>query len=311
MGPIISLSLKTSIFGKISHKLMAAALVTMFVAAGALVGYVNQFQAAVPGPPTQGLVGYGNLASAPSLVTFAATTYSSTGMPPNTYTTSYGGRMVELQAYLTIQTEDAKTSSDKAIVLASSLGGYVAESSFDDAASSSNLVLRIPQENFTLALRQLANLGTVKAQSISSNDVTEQYVNLQAELDAYKTEELTLLRILNSSNTVKDALATEDTIRDAQAEINQIEGQLRVMERLVAFATFNIQLIPPEKGPSLDFGDALQSAILSFYVVVKGMMIVGASVLPIALVGGVAYYPYHRYSKKRQKPVEAKVNARS
>lgn len=217
--------------------------------------------------------------------------------------------MVELQAYMTIQVEDPKATSSKIIMLASSLGGYVAESSFDETASSSNLVLRVPQENFTLALRQLSGLGNVKAQSISSNDVTEQYVNLQAELDAYKTEELTLLRIMNSSNTVKDALATEDTIRDVQSQINQIEAQLRVTQRLVTFATLNIQLIPPEKGPTLDFGDAVQSAILSFYIVVKGMMIVGASVLPIAMVGGVAYYPYRRLLRKKGKPAESKLNA--
>jgi hypothetical protein len=307
MGPIISFSLKLSTIGGMSPKRIVAVLVTLFIVTGAIVGYVNQFQATVPGPATQG-VGYGGLVSAPSAVTFA-TMVSTTGNPPGTNATSYGGRMVELQAYLTIQVEDQKSTSSKIIMLASSLGGYVAESSFEDVASSSNLVLRIPQGNLTVALRLLTALGNVKAQSISSNDVTEQYVNLQAELNAYKAEELTLLRILNSSNTVTDALATENTIRDVQSQINQIEGQLRVTQRLVTFATLNIQLIPPEKGPTLDFGDAVQSAILSFYVVVKGMMIVGASLLPIAMVGGVAYYPYRRLWRKKGKPAESKVNA--
>ncbi|MGA2461351.1 MAG: DUF4349 domain-containing protein [Candidatus Bathyarchaeia archaeon] len=216
--------------------------------------------------------------------------------------------MVELQAQLTVQVEDSKSTSTIIITLASSLGGYVAESYFDEGSSSSNLVLRVPQENFTLALKQLDALGKVKSQSISSNDVTEQYVNLQAQLGAYKAEELTLLRILNASNTVTDALATENAIRDVQAQIDQIEGTLLVMDRLVDFATLNVQLIQPAASPTFDFNNAIQSAILSFYTVVTGMMILGASVLPIAIVGGVAYYPYHRYSKKKQKTAEAKVN---
>lgn len=303
--------MKLSRINGLSIKQIAAVLVALFVLSGAIVGYLNEFQMAAPAAVPQG-VGYSGAlpVSPPSGATFAMTTVASgTEIPHESYVSSFGGRMVELQAYLTVQVDEPKSSSSKIIALASSLGGYVAESSFDDASSSSNLVLRVPQENFTLALKQISTLGKVKAQSISSNDVTEQYVNLQAELDAYKTEEQTLLRILNSSNTVKDALATQDIIRDVQAQINQIEGELHVMERLVAFI-LNVQLIQPEAGPTLDFGNVVQSAILSFYIVVKGMMILGASLLPIAMVGGVAYIPYRRFSKKKQ-TTEAKVNVGS
>jgi hypothetical protein len=300
--------MKLSKIRGMNSKRIVAVLVTLFVVAGAIVGYMNQLQTPTAGPAPPG-IGYEIPGSAQSAVTFFATTSPAKGVLPGTYTSSYGGRMVELQAQLTVQVEDSKSTSSKIITLASSLGGYVAESSFDEGSSSSNLVLRVPQENFTLALKQLDAFGKVKSQSISSNDVTEQYVSLQAQLGAYKAEELTLLRILNASNTVTDALATENAIRDVQAQIDQIEGTLLVMDRLVDFATLNVQLIQPAASPTFDFNTSVQSAILSFYTIVTGMMILGASVLPIAVVGGVAYYPYHRYSKKKQKPAEAKVNA--
>jgi hypothetical protein len=293
--------------GGMTPKRIAAILVALFVVAGATVGYMNQLQTPVLGPAPQG-VGYEN-PSAASGVTFMSTTYSAEGVPRGTYTSSFGGRMVELQAQLTVQVEDTKSTSSKILALASFLCGYVAESSFDEGSSSSSLVLLIPQENFTVALKQLGALGRVESQSISSNDATEQYVNLQAQLGAYKAEAGTLLRILNASNTVVDALATENAIRDVQTQIDQIEGTLRVMNHLVDFATVNVVLIQPAKNPTFDFNNTVQSAILSFYTVVTGMMILGASVLPIAIVGGVAYYPYHRYSKNKRKPAEAKVNA--
>ena len=214
--------------------------------------------------------------------------------------------MVELEGYLTIQVDDAQTTSDRIARLALSFSGYVAASSFGASRSSANIVLRVPQENFTLAMQQLKVLGKVEAESTSSNDVTEQYVNLQAQLDSYKTEESVLIRILNSSTTVKDALDTENTIQNVQAQINEIEGQLRIMNRLVAFATINIQLIQPSKVPTLDFGDAFQSAVLAFYTVVKGMLILGASLTPIAALGGIIYYPYRRFSRRKTKPLEAK-----
>ncbi len=284
-------------------------LIVLFVIAGGTVGYLNEFQASTSlQPSTPGLFqqAYGPIVpSSQSAVTFAATASSVSPLSGN-YTASYGGRMVELQGYLTIQVEDPKPSSNRVIAVASALGGYVAESSFDQSGSTASLTVRVPEQNFSLALHELTALGKVEAQSISSNDVTGDYVNLQAQLTAYQTEESTLLRILNSANTVQDALVTEDSIAQVEAQINQIEGQLQVMQRLVAFATINIQLISPPQGPSLDLNDALQSAIISFYVVVKGMMIVGASLLPIAMLGGIAYYPYRRFSRK--KTGEARLN---
>jgi hypothetical protein len=214
--------------------------------------------------------------------------------------------MVEMEGYITIQVADAKTSSDQAARLAASLGGYVASSSFEDTSSSMSLILRVPESNFSLAMRDLSAMGIVKDQSISSNDVTEQYVDLQAQLDSYKTEENALLRILNASTTVRDALDTENAIQNTQAQINDIEGQLRVMQRLVTFATINIQLMEPLKSPTLDFAEALNSALLAFYTVAKGMLILGASLVPIAVVGGMAYVPYRHFSRKKPEPIEAK-----
>ncbi len=284
-------------------------LIVLFVIAGGTVGYLSEFPASTSmQPTTPGFFQQSDgsiVPNAQSTVTFATTASSASPLPGN-YTASYGGRMVELQDYLTIQVVDWKSASNRVIAVASVLGGYVAESSFDEIGGTASLTVRVPEKNFSLAINELTALGKVEAQSVSSNDVTGDYVNVQAQLTAYQTEESTLLRILNSSNTVQDALTTEDSIAQVEAQINQIEGQLNVMQRLVAFATINIQLTSPPQGSSLDFNDALQSALVSFYVVVKGMMIVGASLLPIAMLCGIAYYPYRRFSRKRSG--EARMN---
>jgi len=211
--------------------------------------------------------------------------------------------MIESEAYMTIQVGDLKAASDQATQLASSLNGYVASSSFD-SESGVSLVVRIPESNFSAAMHGLSHLGVVAAQFISSDDVTEQYVNLQAQLESYTTEEATLLRILNSSTTVNDALNTENAIQNTEAQINDLEGQLLVMQRLVAFATINIQFTQAAKSPMLDLGDALNSALVGFYTVISGMLVLGLSLLPIAIVGAMVYVPYRHFSRKKSKPIE-------
>lgn len=288
----------------------------LFVITGAIVGYVIEAQGNTASLPAAGHISGGplipDLAQQPvTLFSYTATLATTTaGAIPSggSYSTSFGGRMIELEGFLTVQVDDSRGASDQLVQLTSALGGYVAASSFDEAGPSANVVLRVPQQNFSLAMQRIAAFGKVQSQSTSSNDVTEQYANMQAELTSYKTEEAALLRILNSSTTVRDALATQDTIQNVQARINEIEGQLRVMQRLVAFSTINVQFTQPikSKTPNLDFGDLLQSALLSFYIVVKGILILAASLAPIVMLGGIAYYPYRRYSKNKGKPAEAK-----
>ena len=309
------INMKNWVSSFLNRKRFVSIIIVVFVLAGALVGYASQSQSS----PVSILGGYGaangpavpggpNMTSLPIVnqqVTYLAATTASVMGPPATSSTSFGGRMVEMDGDLTIQVSDVKAASDQTDRLAASLNGYVASSSFDDSMLSASIVLRIPEANFSSAMRSLSTLGIVKAQTVSSNDVTEQYVNLQAQLESYTTEDATLLRILNSSKTVTDALSTEDAIQNTQAQINDLQGQLQVMQRLVTFGTINIQLIQPAANPTLDFGDALNSALLAFYTVTKGMLILGASLVPIAMIGGVVYVPYRHFSRKKQKPIEA------
>jgi hypothetical protein len=293
----------------LSRRQLAIILVVLFVLASVMVGYVSQVQTlATAGPSGYNVIGGPAVPRVQQQVmsfTYSNTVASVTA-PSGSYSTSFGGRMVELEGYITIQVADAKAASDQAARLAASLDGYVASSSFEESSSSMSMVLRVPESNFSLAMRNLSAMGIVKDQSISSNDVTEQYVDLQAQLDSYKTEENALLRILNASTSVRDALDAENAIQNTQAQINDLEGQLRVMQRLVTFATINIQLNEPAKSPTLDFAEALNSALLAFYTIAKGMLILGASLVPIAVVGGMVYIPYKHFTRKKPEPIEAK-----
>jgi len=299
----------------LSRRQLIALFVVLFVTAGSIVGYLSQNQTLLPSM-VPGPAGYGALKATPaveqqtvaSFTMFSSTvTDGGTAAPTSSFSTSFGGRMVELQGYITLQVDDARAVSDQAARLAASLNGYVASSSFDESGSSASIVLRVPEGNFSMAMRSLTILGKVLSQSISSDDVTEQYVNVQAQLDSYMTEEGALLRILNSSKTIQDALDTESTLQNVQSQINDLEGQLRTMQRLVAFSTISVDLTQPTKNPTLDLGDAVQAALLAFYTVTKGMLILAASIAPIAVVGGIVYIPFRHFSRKKpSEPVEAK-----
>jgi len=306
------IDMKALTLNSLSAKRMVGLLIVVFVVASAVVGYEGTLAAPVMSPASLGGYGAVNGPVVPGVpgvnqqLTFFSTTAATETVPAGSSSTSFGGRMVEQEGDLTIQVSDVKAGSDQAARMAALFNGYVESSSFDDSGSGASIVLRVPEANFSAALHSLSSLGTVKAQSISSNDVTEQYVNLQAQLDSYTTEEAALLRILNSSKTVTDALDTENALQNTQAQINDLEGQLRVTQRLVAFGTINVQLERPAVNPTLDFSDALNSALLAFYTVTKGMLILGASLVPVGMVCGIAYVPYRHFSRRKPKSIEAK-----
>ena len=172
----------------LTNKRLLGILIAGFVVASAVVGYWSQPSASIS-PTPMGFGGYG-VANGPSTpYQGQAVTVVTTAAGGNQFagSTSYGGRLVERNAYLTLEVADVKATSDQVSSVAASFNGYVASSSYDAGGSGANIVIRVPDGNFTLALHTLSILGKVQAQSISSDDVTEQYVNLQAHLTSYKT----------------------------------------------------------------------------------------------------------------------------
>lgn len=108
------------------------------------------------------------------------------------------------------------------------------------------MTLRVPQGRFEAAMKRFATLGEVQRITSSSDDVTAQHVDLQAQLRHYRAVERRLLRFLAETDTIREMLAVQDRIDTVQLTIEQLEAQLKSLNETTTYGTLAISLL--EKG---------------------------------------------------------------
>ncbi len=179
-------------------------------------------------------------------------------------------------------------------------GGFVLESSSRDERSGA-LTLRVPAKNFDdtmLALRALSGQldGEVEFQDITGQDVTAEFIDLQARLDILKDRRELLLDIQADATTTSEILRLAALIDDVTLEIENIQGRLNFLKDQVAEATIKVEVRERDvqredpgsdpENPSL--ADSFELAVQGFLRII-GAVVVGLGYLiplgVIALIG--------------------------
>ncbi len=132
-------------------------------------------------------------------------------------------------------------------VIAESLGGFVEQmSSFGNMENQqATITIRIPQDRFFSALDRLSELGEVRSQSVGSEDVSEQFIDMGARLKSALREEESLLSLLDKARLVSEILTIERELSRVRSEIERLQGRLNFLERRVELATISISLFSP------------------------------------------------------------------
>jgi len=128
--------------------------------------------------------------------------------------------------------------------LAAGLGGFVASSQTSEAGTSptGDLTLRVPAARFEQLLTQVRALGHPLSVTTAGQDVTAQYVDLQARIAALEATRQQFLQILAKAEAIGDILSVEEQINDLQVQIEQLQGQQRVLDDQTTYSTLSVQL---------------------------------------------------------------------
>jgi len=154
-------------------------------------------------------------------------------------------RKIIFTASLSLDVVDAEKAFSNCEILVAKYGGFVAQSSLQksDTQVLATAVLRVPAARVTELMNSLAGLGTVTSRSSGSDDITSQYIDIQARLKVLRAEEQQLVGFLKKATNIKDMLAVQEQLRTVRTEIEQYEGQQRYMDNATSLATVNAQLV--------------------------------------------------------------------
>lgn len=166
------------------------------------------------------------------------------------------GKMIIYTARLDVKVDDATEAITNISASAAALGGYISDSSFgkNDDSAYGTVTVRIPPKNLGDLTEKIGTLGEVLSSSLTSDDVTFDYVDIQSRLSNAQAQESQLLAIMDKAVVIEDILAVRTELNAVQQEIEQYEGQLRYMENQVGYSTvtINISEVYIAKSPEVD-----------------------------------------------------------
>jgi hypothetical protein len=210
---------------------------------------------------------------------------------------------------LTVQDfEKARTYLDEILARHRGYLGGLQISSPSDQGRVLNGVLRIPVGQMDSALIALKRLGRVDTESQNGEEVTAQYVDLQARLANARNTEQRLTEVLQQrTGKLSDVLAVETEIARVRGEIESMEAERKSMATQVAFATLNLTLTEDYKPqlqtvPPSTLRQFRNSAVEGYQTMAAGLIgLVNAALFcgpSLLLWLGIAFFPV-RYAWRR------------
>jgi hypothetical protein len=109
--------------------------------------------------------------------------------------------------------------------------------------------LRVPEANFGALVTDVQRDGRPTSVTTTSQDVTGQYVNLQAQISALQSSRQQYLTIMTRASSIGDILAVQSELDTIQSQIDQLQGQLNVLDNETTYGTLTVSLSEPGKPP--------------------------------------------------------------
>jgi len=224
--------------------------------------------------------------------------------------TAATGRSIIRTGEVRLRVEDYERARTNLTAAVEARGGYVSDSSkrINDRGEASwtagRIVLRVPAENFSDTMETVEGEGRVLESSTSTQDVTDQVVDLQARLNNLRAERDRLRELYQRANDTEDVLAVERRLSEVQTEIERTEARLQNLQRRVAYSTITVEMTEPRPDrPAPDqwydtpvlaafldsvhgVGVVLRAAVVGFAYAAPYLLVF---LTPFAVVGALLY----------------------
>ena len=184
----------------------------------------------------------------------------------------------------------------KGWIESSSVNGanYYSKSRGSASSRSADYTIRIPSASFADAMSSLSTLGNVPYTHMYTDNVTSQYYDTEARLNAYQAQEARLLELMEKAETMEDVIAIEEKLTELRYQIESLQSTLKGWDRQVSYSTVYLSIeevaeyTPETSVTKPAYGQQLLSALRgslrgigSFF---SGLLIWLVGALPVLIV---------------------------
>ena len=195
---------------------------------------------------------------------------------------------------------EVKTATEKIKTVLSSYDAYISDLRFQNTSRfiENKFVIKVPKHFFEVLMDSVNNVAEfINFENVTTKDVTEEYVDVEARLKTkleIKERYETILR--KNAKTVKEILDTEKRLGDIQQDIESAQGRLKYLTNKVSYSTINVELyqnVEYKEKPELNSKPFLSKVKEGFtfgWDIVKGLLLGIINVWPIIILGLLIIY---------------------
>jgi len=173
---------------------------------------------------------------------------------------------------------------------------------------TTTIVFRVPVGAFDDALATVRTLGSrVSSEKVTGQDVTEEYVDLEARIRAQRAVEEQYMGVLKEAKTIPDILAVQQKLGEARTEIERAEGRRRFLESQTSLSTVTVHVarhIEAVDASGPGFGRSLTLAghdvVAVAVAIVNGAIRTAGVLLPVGVLIGLPSWLVVRALRRRR-----------
>jgi hypothetical protein len=191
-------------------------------------------------------------------------------------------------------------------------GGWIVNSNvyqFNEDAKTGSITVRVPSSGFNSALEAMKALAVeVTNESISGQDVTDEFVDLSLQLENLEATADRVRAFLEEARNVEEALAVNQELSRLEGQIEMIKGRREYLSQSASFSTITVELTPDILSQPIEVAgwrpvgiarEAVEALIAAMQGTVSFLIWVAIYVLPVALLYGVPIFLVIRFIWRR------------
>jgi hypothetical protein len=210
-------------------------------------------------------------------------------------------------AYVTIRSGKVNEAYDTALSLVKKYDGMIvnSRSSKYEEREEAVLEIKIKPEHFLSFLDDLKPIGDIESKTITEEDVTEEYYDIEARLTNARKVRDRLFDLLNRAHKVEEVLKVEKEIERIGEKIERLEGKLRYLNSKTDYARVKVTIynkrvrVVEQIGIKKGFLKSFQYSIKFFFGIIWFVIIIIPLIIIIIILWMIIAWLIRRKRRKR------------
>jgi len=212
---------------------------------------------------------------------------------------------IQINGNLSLEVQNVSVALEQTRALVIQYGGSITSSDSGNSFNRyANISALIPRDSFYELIGAVKNIATkVTNENINSNDVTEQFVDIEARLNVMKETEKRFITLLSETANVEEVMSVERELMRLRGEIDSLEGRMKYLSKTTDNSVLNIYMTEevPIIGSGWSFFDSLDNsvrAMVSFSKQIADFLIRIIVFLPFLIGAILLVFFIYRYGKR-------------